>query len=84
MGERPLCEIAYFWELRRFVPGVEGGTAMLTRPAPTTTTINAPLSHSPGLISFRLSLTGINPQIARHRGCNQKAEPQPRHLCNHA
>ena len=41
---------------------------MLTRPAPTTT--NASLSHGPTLISFRLSLTGINPQLARHRGCD--------------
>jgi len=44
---------------------------MFTRPASTTTTINAPLSHTPELISFRLFLTGINPQIARHRGCDQ-------------
>ena len=42
---------------------------MLTRPAPTTT--NAPLSRAPKFVSFRLSLTGINPQIARHRGCDQ-------------
>ena len=43
---------------------------MPTRPAPTT--INAPLSHAPKLVSLRLFLTGINPQIARHRGCDQR------------
>jgi hypothetical protein len=54
---------------------------MLTRRA---TPINAPLYRKPKLISFRLFLTGINPQIARHRGCNQNAEPEPRHLRNQA
>ena len=55
---------------------------MLTRPAPTTT--NAPLSHAPELLSFRLFLTGINPQIARHRGCDQTWSLSRGHLGNHA
>ena len=55
---------------------------MLTRPAPTT--INAPLSHAPKLVSLRLFLTGINPQFARHRGCDQTWSRSRGHLRNHA
>ena len=55
---------------------------MLPRPAPTT--INAPLSHAPKLVSFRLFLTGINPQFARHRGCDQRWGHSRGHLRNHA
>ena len=55
---------------------------MLTRPAPTT--INASLSHAPKLVSFRLFLTGINPQFARHRGCDQTRSRSRGHLHNHA
>ena len=40
---------------------------MLTRPAPT----NISLSDAADLISSRLFRIGFNPQIARHRGCDQ-------------
>ena len=56
--------------------------AMPTRSALTTT--NASLSHAPQLVSFRLFLTGINPQIARHRGCDQTRSRSHDHLRNHA
>ena len=49
MGRRPLPETAYFRELRRRVPGGDGGTIMLTRLAP----IDIPLYHAPSrIISF--------------------------------
>jgi hypothetical protein len=54
---------------------------MPKRPAPTT--INAPLSHAPKLVSLRLFLTGINPQIARHRGCDQTWSRSRGPLRNH-
>ena len=41
---------------------------MLTRLAPTT--INAPFSHAARLVSFEFFSQGIDPQIARHRGCD--------------
>jgi len=55
---------------------------MLTRPA--LTTINASLSHAPKLVSLRLFLTGINPQIARLRGCDQTWSRGRGYLRNHA
>ena len=55
---------------------------MLTRLAPTT--INAPLSYSPRFVSFRLFLTGINPQFARFRGCDQTWSRSRGYLRNHA
>jgi hypothetical protein len=82
IGERPLTKKESFCELRRGVPGVEGRTAMPTRSAPTT--FNAPLSYAPELVSLRLFLTGINPQIAWHRGCDQTWSRHRGHLGNHA
>ena len=54
---------------------------MLTTPAPTT---NTALFNAPKLISFRLFLTGINPQIARHRGCDQNWNQSRGRVRNHA
>jgi hypothetical protein len=39
---------------------------------------------TPGLVSLRLFLTGINPQFARHRGCEQTWSRSGGHLRNHA
>ena len=71
MGERSLCESAYFCELRRFVSGVEDSNRHVYEIQAYERDQKRSFVANGSTHLFRLFLTGINPQIARRRGCDQ-------------